>query len=835
MAVQNLIAVTLPQGGTAVYDLDSFNSNYVTMGRGALHGDSQTKNMIQLDPACTLVSRAHCSFRRDARGDWYIFDDKSVNGLVMKGQRIQSRRLTSGDVLSINGPGGAQVVLQFKTLSQTKAQEQPRTGVQGFSSSFSLQKVQQCVIGRSSDCNIVINHPTASRRHCIITREKGHFYIVDNNSKNGTLLNAIPLRRKTLLCQDDRITIAGVSFIFRDGCLLTQESFGGVRIVADGVCKTVGKKKHPKTILDRVSLTIEPNQFVAVIGGSGAGKTSLLNCLAGLSPYTGGEVLINGEPMRTSGKSLRSLIGYVPQQDIVYDSLTLERMLYYSARLKMPPDASEKEIRAKIDETLELVELSAHKATLISKLSGGERKRASIAVELLASPRLFFLDEPSSGLDPGTEKHLMQLLKKLSDTGKTVVMVTHTVQNLDLCDRVVCMGRGGRLCFCGSPDETLAFFGKQNLTDIYDELNDNSAEVSERYRSLGARSGEKRTLLNVGKPLRTKKGFKAQVREFGILTRRYVEILCNGRLRLLLLLLLPIVLSLLVCAAFQADAGLYNLLLRLNISIVRENFPFLVAGDTSALLFAFSCAVFWTGIFNSIQEISKERLIFTRERFGGVSVTPYVLSKLVPQTVLCIIQSAMMCAVLALMCNTTLTVDGNVHAATAIHSAIPASGAVLGSGMMWLELYCTTLLTMLSAMCLGLAISALVSNELALVLCPVCLMPQILFSGVVGTLTGITRTISQVISCRWSCLAYFVSTNINELYMSMKYENGWQPETFADGGNTLGILDAAYELETPYVFGMNGVNSAWFMLLLMSAVLAVASVLILRFKRIDTR
>ena len=836
MADSNQIILTLPQGSTATYDLDGFHSDTVTLGRGAVHGDSKQKNLIQLDSSCTMVSRGHCSFRRDEQGNWFIVDDGSTNGLIFQNQKIKSRRMRDGEVYIIAGSAGGAVSIRYSTAAQAPSPAIERRkapdGAQAFSGSFSLQGLQTCLIGRSKDCNIVVNHPTASRRHCIITKEKGQYYISDNNSTNGVLLNAMLLQKRTLLKQGDRITISGISFIFKDGCLYTQESFGGVKIAAEQLCKKVGKKGREKTITDNVSFTVEPNEFVAIIGGSGAGKTTLLNCLAGLTDYSGGGVLVNGEPIRSSGKSMRSLIGYVPQQDIVYDSLTLERMLYYSAKLKMPRDSSESEIRSKIDETLELVELSAHRGTLISKLSGGERKRVSIAVELLGSPRLFFLDEPSSGLDPGTEKHLMQLLRKLAATGKTVIMVTHTVQNLDLCDKIICMGRGGRLCFCGSPKETLSFFNKQALTDIYDELNNHSAECSERYRHYRNRdTAARRNVLDAGKYPRTAKGLGALLREFWILTSRYVEILWSGRLRLLMLLTLPILLTLLVCITFQADGGFYNLLMRLGVAIDRDTFPFLVYSDTKSLLFTFSCAAFWTGIFNSIQEISKERRIYERERFSGISAAPYTLSKFVPQTLLCFIQAATMTAMLILLTTNTITVNGDVDSFTAMSCSMLSDALVLGTGMMWLETFLTTFLCVLSAMCLGLLISTLVSNEMALVLCPICLMPQILFSGVVGSLSGMTKTLSQAITCKWSCLAYFVSARINDLYKSVSYSGGtWDKVDYSDT-----ILDSAYETTTEYIFGMNGVSSAWLVLAGMCLGFVIIATVILHFRRIDSR
>lgn len=132
----------------------------------------------------------------------------------------------------------------------------------------------------------------------------------------------------------------------------------------------------------------------------------------------------------------------MPQEDIVFENLTLKKMLYYTAKMKMPDNTSMQEIEDRIQEVLRLIELTEHQNTMIKNLSGGQKKRASIAVELLADPGMFFLDEPTSGLDPGTEQKLMRVLNRLSKTqGKTIVMVTHTTQSLDLCDKIIFMGK----------------------------------------------------------------------------------------------------------------------------------------------------------------------------------------------------------------------------------------------------------------------------------------------------------------------------------------------------------------------------------------------------------
>ena len=319
---------------------------------------------------------------------------------------------------------------------------------------------------------------------------------------------------------------------------------------------------------------------------------------------------------------------------------------------------------------------------------------------------------------------------------------------------------------------------------------------------------------------------------------RYTEILARSPARLALLLALPVILTLLVCAAYEADGNLYNVL---KLNIVREIFPFLTVGDTKALISAFSCAAFWTGIFNSIQEISKERYIYEREKFTGVAALPYVMSKFVPLFILCVIQSGLMTAVLTLMSRTTASANTKAPSITDIPFGIGLnvadSGVVFPGNLLWLELFVTVFLCVLSAMCIGLAISSVVSNDMALVVCPICLLPQILFSGVAATLTGFTKMISGIITCRWSCLALLTSVGVNRMFSSVTHKNKWVLEKATSEvlGSTIDLIDYDYDVATHYLFGLNPVLSAWVAMSLMCAIAIVLAVLVLHFRRSHTR
>ena len=238
--------------------------------------------------------------------------------------------------------------------------------------------------------------------------------------------------------------------------VLTQ----GVRIDVDELSRRVRVRNRGElTLLDAVSFTLSPGELVAIVGPSGAGKTTLLETIAGVAPATSGTVRFDGIDLHANLRTFRSVLGYVPQDDIVHADLPLERMLRYAARLRLPSSTSAAEVDDAVRDAIDAVDLTAHAGVRVASLSGGERKRASIAVELLTDPHVFFLDEPTSGLDPVTSAELIAQLRDLADRSATVVFTTHSVDDLAQCDRVLFMAHGGRVGFVGTVDEALEEFG----------------------------------------------------------------------------------------------------------------------------------------------------------------------------------------------------------------------------------------------------------------------------------------------------------------------------------------------------------------------------------------
>lgn len=340
-------------------------------------------------------------------------------------------------------------------------------------------------IGRSSNCDIVLPMPNVSRHHCSVYREGSKVLIRDDKSLNGVIVNGERVKGTAPLQDKDIIQILGTRLIFSGNRIYYSKSRRGISIYAGNINKWVGTGKNRKQILKDVNLEIQGGEFVAIIGGSGAGKSTLMGVLNCFDCSFEGEVFCNNISLKRNFNSLKGTMGYVPQEDIIYENLTLERMLKYSARLRLPKDSDKSEISTRVENAMRMLDLTAHRDTLIRKMSGGQKKRASIAVEILADPRLFFLDEPTSGLDPGIEKNLMQSLRTLSREQEcTIVTVTHTTQSLKLCDKVIFMGTGGVLCFCGSIDEASAFFGSDDITDIYDMISAEPEKWANKYRNL---------------------------------------------------------------------------------------------------------------------------------------------------------------------------------------------------------------------------------------------------------------------------------------------------------------------------------------------------------------
>ncbi|MGE4559061.1 MAG: FHA domain-containing protein [Desulfobulbus sp.] len=409
--------------------------------------DGQCCGLVNAGPT---VSRCHARLIRQEGRRFSLQDLDSTNGLYVNGQRIVGETLLrEGDLIGLGMPAPH---LRF----QHQSSREPRR--------YSLPAKTQWVVGRDPECDLSLaGEPTVSGRHALLCNENGRLVLVDDQSLNGTWING-RARRRALLAAADTVLIGSMRFRFQlrdDGVLSVEQQECGQSV--DLECVALTRRAKPSSaqgriLLDQMCLHIAAGEFVGIIGPSGAGKTTLLRTLSGMMPPDEGWVLCNETVLDPSSPLFRNTIGYVPQDDILHQELSVEASLDYMARLRLSPDLSPAQRQAIVDGTVETLGLQQVRRLPIGQLSGGQRKRVSLGAELLVRPGLLFLDEPTSGLDPATEQQLMRHFRAMADQGTTVVMTTHLLAHVDLLDKIAICAQGN-LVFFGTPREALAFFG----------------------------------------------------------------------------------------------------------------------------------------------------------------------------------------------------------------------------------------------------------------------------------------------------------------------------------------------------------------------------------------
>lgn len=676
-----------------------------------------------------VVGRCQALLYKDG-DDYRIYDGDgnkpSTNGLYVNRIRITSDsgyHLKHGAEINIGQNPQNMVVLKYYNPAHPGINSAPSF------SGISLKNTS-VLLGRDRDSSLPLDAPTVSRRHATIDPDAQGRYILRDHSTNGVFVNGQRVNNSIVLPPGAMIRIGPFTLVVRGDELQFLDQGNQIRLDA---CNLVIQDKE-KRRLDDVSVAIEPGQFVALVGGSGAGKSTLMRTLLGIEPTTQGVVYINGENLRYNFNLYRTHIGYVPQDDIIHQELTVAEVLTYAAKLRLPPDI---DVANVVEKTLQDVEMSHRRNAKVSQLSGGQRKRVSIGVELLADPKLFFLDEPTSGLDPGLDKKMMQLLRKLADQGRTVILVTHATANIKLCDRVVFLGQGGRLCYFGPPDECLRFFGvRDDFADIYNQLEkpDNVIDQAMKFHQSDDYQFYVQNHLSPGNQTPHSNLVNSQTarisfsRQFGILAKRYFQIQKRDRINLALgLLTAPIGISLMTLA-------------------IRSKDPLLLENHSAPLalriVFIFTCAALWVGLSSSLQEIVKESAIYIRERLVNLGLFAYIASKVAILSVLAFLQTLLI-AIIILIC---------------FKSPQPEL-------ISWpLGLAISTFLTLLASISLGLLVSSFVKNiSQANSALPLLLLPQIIFSGVLFKIEGTASLVSWLMLSRWSVAAYGTLVNLNAM------------------------------------------------------------------------
>ncbi len=626
-----------------------------------------------------------------------------------------------------------------------------------------LEQHGQIRIGRSDENDLVFATPTVSRRHAVIALQDGKCRLTDLNSTSGTFVNGREVRGTVDLEDGDVIAIADNRFVF-DRVRAAELVQGlGIRVDVVRVRKEVGKGK---TLLHDVSFTVLPGELTAIVGASGAGKSVLLDAMSGVRPATGGEVRYDGRDYYAEMAEYRHTLGYVPQDDIIHREMPLRLTLRYAARLRLPRDTGPEELDAAVDRALEQLGLADRADVRVGMLSGGQRKRASIGIELLTAPRIFFLDEPTSGLDPSTDRHMMQLLRDLADDGKTVVLTTHATASIRLCDKIAVVARDGHLAFFGRPSDALHHFQVDEFDEIYDRVADelSPAEWSERFRATPAfaaveaaqsapRTEAEEERARISRRLRPR-GPAQALHQFRALSRRNFDLYARFPVNVIPLVMQPVVITLLLLALFPA-----------NLFVGDSKNPTVPLQLVSTLCFV----IFLFGLLFGVQEIVKERAIFRRERMVNVGVFPYLMSKLSFLAPLLLVCTCLIVAVLWLL------------------DRLPDAGFL----DTYVPLLVTLVLTAWAGLALALLISALVnSSQLASDLLTPWIAPQVLFAGAllaVPAMNSVGKLLADVTVVRWAFEGSAAVTDLKELFerstspigkaLELQYEESflWQP------------------------------------------------------------
>ena len=761
---------------------------------------------VTIEAASAVVSRRHAEVQR-RNGQYVLVDLGSFNGTLLNDQRITSPTpLYDGDRIQLGmggpilrfidpahpAPAGAQNTGQRSIAISSGASPQapipipvpPASGPlsapasaqtmvvkQGGSGSLNqpspsagggaqpqlLMQVAfdgkpQLTIGRAPDNDLTLDGLQISNHHARLVNAGGQITVEDVGSTNGVYVNGARITGRRPLQPRDIVQVG--PFVLQadpQNGVAVFDTRSKTRIDVIDITKVVPNRSGGGMIklLDDVDLTIQPNEFVGLLGPSGAGKSTLMDSMNGMRPASSGRILINNLDLYQHLDSIKQSIGYVPQDDIIHRELTVYRTLYYVARLRLSRDVSAQEIDQIINEVMDVTGLAERRDVPVSQLSGGQRKRVSIAVELVTKPSVIFLDEPTSGLDPATEEKIMKLFRQIAESGRTVILTTHAMENVRLFDKIVVMMRG-KLVWYGAPKEALAHIQADSFKDLYDKL---EAPIEERTRNmppLPANATKEQKLAfklqkekiaedvaeewkqrfqktpqhrqHIVEPLAGLKGQKQEapmnasrptvtdsLRQWGTLARRYIEVLSRDKFNLLILF------------------GQAPIIAFLTYLVVGENAP------RDFPYFMLALVAIWFGTSISAREVIRERAVYNRERMVNLGLVPYVGSKLLVLSLIVGLQCLLLFGTLKVFHYTGMM-------------KLPPDSPVESLAQLLVMI-----LTGMVGIALGLFISSVVkTSEMATSLVPLILIPQILFSGLVGVPTGIARTIGVAMPATWA-------------------------------------------------------------------------------------
>jgi ABC transport system ATP-binding/permease protein len=709
-------------------------------------------------------------------GTWVLEDKGSRNGTYAGAERVSRLNIDGPCVIHVGNPEDGPV-LRFElepvaeAPSNAPTNAPPASPAPGGSLPFSgwgdvdphaslpgvdreptsriqLPTARVVKIGRRPDNDIVVHDLGVSKAHAELKMSPtGRYQIFDLGSHNGTFVNGQRVNQAELT-EDDIVSIGHATFRLAGGVLVEYIDEGNVPFEAQNLQFTVGDGGKQKVLLEGITFPLAERSMMAVIGPAGAGKSTLLNALTGKRPVTDGSVFYDFRDLYANYDELKHRIGLVPQESVTHDQLTAKTALGYAAELRFPPDITEADRNQRVDEVLGELEMTKHANTRILRLSGGQKKRVNIGLELLTKPSLLFLDEPTSPLDPHLKRELFGQMKKMTQTGQSVVVITHDVESklIDQCDRLIVLAPGGRMAYFGPPAEGLKYFSEvkrepvDDWADVFqafaDEPTTDWAAMflgSDQYKkyvanrmSVNAAQQQRQTRQpdNEAKP--KQRGSLTQV---FTMARRYARVLSVDRGYTIFAVALPIILG---------------ALLRIIPSTYGLGGPPGKNQGAQTLLLILVMAACLSGTANSIREIVKEREIYERERMAGLSAGAYLMSKVLVLGVVSVVQ-ALLIVVIGLA-----------------GTEMPAKAALI-PGPPIIEIAVATAVLCVVSMLLGLLISTLVtkSDQTMPALVVVTMIEVVLSGGVFALGVGAEAWVSMIAPARWGMAAIASTINLN--------------------------------------------------------------------------
>ena len=587
-------------------------------------------------------------------------------------------------------------------------------------------------IGRATDNDIVISDVLASRHHAMLVPSTLGTEIRDNRSVNGTFVNGVRIG-SAILSEGDVVTIGNVDLEFAGGTLVRRVAAAG-RTGGLEVRRVCFEVEGGKRLLNDISLTARPGTLTAIIGGSGAGKTTLSRLIAGYTKPSSGSVSFEGHDIHAEYASLRSRIGMVPQDDVVHRQLTVNQALGYAAELRLPPDSSKADRNKAVAQVLEELELTKHADTRVDKLSGGQRKRASVALELLTGPSLLLLDEPTSGLDPALDRQVMLMLRGLADAGRVVMVVTHSVSYLDVCDQILLIAPGGKIAYYGPPREIFAAMGADNYADIFANVGADPDAANQRFLERNGDNAGPDAAVPSTPPADLGSAPPESLRkQLSTIARRQVRLIVSDRGYSIFLAILPFIVGALSLTV-KGSGGL---------GPPGPDAP----TEPQYIMVLLNIGAVFMGTALTLRDLIGERPIFKREQAVGLSTVAYLLAKMTVFCFFACVQAAIATAIVI------------------VGKGGPKQGALI-FGNANFELFLSVAGTCVASAILGLLLSSFAqSNEQIMPMLVVSIMSQLVLAGGMIPVTG-RAGLSQaawITPARWGFAASSSTIDFNKL------------------------------------------------------------------------